>query len=123
MTILQAIQQVDGLRPNTYSTKQKILWIARLEAMVKTLIIDAHEGGEQLPFDGFTEQTDLETALFLSAPFDVAYLYWLEAQIHYANEETILYNNAMGLFNAAFEACKADYKRNHGTKATGRFRF
>lgn len=123
MTILQAIQQVDGLKPNTYSTRQKILWIGRLEAMVKTLIFDAHEGGDDVPFAVFSEDTDPETALFLPAPFDVAYLYWLEAQIHYANEEIGLYNNAMGMFNTAFRAYQADYKRNHGTKATGRFRF
>jgi len=123
MTILQAIQQVDELRPNTYSTRQKLLWLFRLETMVKTLVMDVHEGSEGRDLTGFTEHTDAGRELFMEAPFDVGYLYWLEAQIHYANEETILYNNAMGLFNAAFEACKADYKRNHGTKATGRFRF
>lgn len=123
MTIIQAIQQVDGLKPNTYSTKQKILWLSRLEAMVKTLVIDAHEGGEKILFGEFTEDTDLETVLFLAAPFDVAYLYWLEAQIHYANEEIGLYNNAMGMFHAAFRAYQADYKRNHSAKAAGRFRF
>ena len=123
MTIIQAIGQVDGLRPNTYSTKQKILWLSQAEAMVKTLVIDAHEEGDGIPFRGFSEQTDPETELYMKLPFDVAYLYWLEAQIHYANEETILYNNAMSMFHAAFAEYKADYKRTHRAKPRGRFRF
>lgn len=123
MTALQVIQQVDGLRPNTYSTGQKILWIGRLEAMVKRLVIDAHKGGETVQIPAFSEEGDPERTLFLPDPFDVAYLYWLEAQIHYANEEIGLYNNAMGMFNTAFRAYQADYKRNHEARDTGRFRF
>ena len=121
MTILQAVQQVDALRPNTYSTRQKILWLSRLEAAVMRLLSETR--GEAQPFAGFTEHTDGATVLFLAAPYDVAYLYWLEAQIHYANEETGLYNNAMAMFNTAFRAWKDDYHRNRAAGTTGRFRF
>jgi len=123
MTILQAIQQVDELRPNTYSTRQKLLWLFRLETMVKTLVMDVHEGSEGRDLTGFTEHTDAGRELFMEAPFDVGYLYWLEAQIHYANEETGLYNNAMSMFNTVFSAFKAHYKQKHNTRSTGRFRF
>ena len=123
MKIIESINQIDNLKPNTYSAKQKIIWLSQLESMVKRLVIDTYEGGEDIPFDGFTEDTDTATVLFMPAPFDVAYVYWLEAQIHYANEDIDMYNSAIMMFNASFGEYKADYKRNHVSKGAGRFRF
>lgn len=123
LTIMEAIHRVDSLKPNTYSTGQKILWLSQLEATVKRLVLDAHEGDPAGSFSGFTEDTDTETVLYMPIPYDAAYLYWLEAQIHYANEEISLYNNAMEMFNATYRAYKADYCRNHTSRSYGRFRF
>ena len=123
MKICEAISQINSLKPNTYSDKQKIYWLHQLESMVKRLVIDTHEGGDQIAFDGFNENTSVETQLFMPSPFDMAYIYWLEAQIHYANEDIDMYNSAILMFNATFSEYKADYKRNHATKGTGRFRF
>jgi hypothetical protein len=123
MKICEAISQINSLKPNTYSDKQKIYWLNQLESMVKRLVIDTHEGGDQIAFDGFNENTSVETQLFMPSPFDMAYIYWLEAQIHYANEDIDMYNSAIMMFNASFSEYKADYKRNHATKGTGRFRF
>ena len=123
MTIMESIRQVDGLKPNTYSMGQKILWLSQLEAIVKRQVIDAHAGGELVSFSPFGEDTDTETVLFLPEPFDMAYRYWLEAQIHYANEDMDLYNSAMGMFQSVFRAYQADYKRNHMARSAGRFRF
>ena len=123
MKICEAISQINSLKPNTYSDKQKIYWLNQLESMVKRLVIDTHEGGDQIAFDGFNENTSMETQLFMPSPFDMAYIYWLEAQIHYANEDIDMYNSAIMMFNATFSEYKADYKRNHATKGTGRFRF
>ena len=123
MKIIEAINQINSLKPNTYSDTQKIQWLSQLESMVKRLVIDTHEGGEQIPFDGFAEDTDPVTVLFMPAPFDMAYLYWLEAKIHYANEDIDMYNSAILMFNAAFTGYKEDYHRNHAAKDHGRFRF
>jgi hypothetical protein len=123
MKICEAISQINSLKPNTYSDQQKIYWLNQLESMVKRLVIDTHEGGDQIAFDGFNENTSVETQLFMPSPFDMAYIYWLEAQIHYANEDIDMYNSAIMMFNATFSEYKADYKRNHATKGTGRFRF
>ena len=122
MTIMEAIQQVDALKPNAYSVRQKIQWLSQLEAMVQSLVMDAHEDGGD-PFTGFTDQTDPDTRLRMTAPFDMAYLYWLEAQIHYANEDLDLYNRAIVLFNGVYAEFKAAYKRSHRARKVGRFRF
>ena len=123
MKIIEAINQIDSLKPNTYSVKQKIYWLSQLEAMVNVQVIDTHEGGDRIPFDGFTEDTDTQTQLFMPAPFDMAYIYWLEAQIHYANEDIDMYNSAIMMFNTAFREYKDHYTKTHTTKGTGRFRF
>ena len=123
MTIFQACTQVDALKPNAYSQRQKIQWLSRLEAMVKRLVIDEYVGGENIPFEEFKENVDTGKELYMPAPFDAAYLYWLEAQIHYANEDIDQYNGAMMLFNSVFNEYKAYYKRNHVAKGTGRFLF
>ena len=123
MKICEAISQINSLKPNTYSDKQKIYWLSQVESMIKRLVIDAHEGGEQISFAGFTEDTSTETELFMPEPFSMGYVYWLEAQIHYANEDIDMYNSAIMMFNASFSEYKADYKRNHVSRGTGRFRF
>ena len=53
MKVIEAITQIDSLKPNTYSLDQKLYWLSKVESMVKRLVIDAHEGGEQIPFDGY----------------------------------------------------------------------
>ena len=123
MKIIEAINQIDNLKPNTFGNRQKILWLSQLEAIVKRQVIDAHEGGEKIPFDGFDETTDVNTVLMMEAPFDIAYIYWLEAQIHYAYEDIDMYNTAIMMFNSTFSEFKSDYKRHHAAKGRGRFRF
>ena len=121
MKLMEAIARVDSLKPNTYPTEQKLLWLAQLEAMVKTLVVGIR--GEDPAFPEINENTDPQFRLYMPAPFDMAYLYWLEAQIHYANEEPELYNNAMLLFNAAFAQFRIHHHQNHSSGTLGRFRF
>lgn len=123
MKIIEAINQIDSLKRNAYSVEQKIYWLSQLESMVKRLVIDTHEGGENVAFNGFTKDTDVDTVLLMSSPFDMAYIYWLEAQIHYANEDIDMYNSAILMFNTAFNEFKNHYKRTHVSKGCGRFRF
>lgn len=123
MTICDAINQIDNLKRNTFSERQKVFWLSRLESMVKRLVIDTHEGGDDITFNGFNEETDINTELIMPEPYDQAYIYWLEAQIHYAYEDIDMYNSAIMMFNTAFEGFKAYYKQNHTPKGAGRFRF
>ena len=118
MKIIEAISRVDALVPNGYASGQKILWLSQLEALVHNQVLQ-----EDAPFLPFSEETDTQQELTMAAPFDAAYLYWLEAQIHYANEEIELYNGAIRLFSDAYRAFRLDYHGKHGTGAMGRFRF
>lgn len=113
MTIAEVISKVDELKPNTYTTEDKVEWLSNLDARVKSKIIDAHEGGEQVQFHGYDSVLDKDTELLVPAPYDEMYLSWLEAQIDYYNGEDERHNNAIMRFNNAYEDYKKHYTRTH----------
>ena len=121
MKIIEAINRIDSLKHNTYSESDKVRWLSTLDSLVKG-IIDAHEGGEDVTFTGYDDATDLYTELLIPAPYDDAYLRWLEAQIDYHNGEYDKYNNAADTFNTAFNDYKNYYNRTHKPKGK-KFKF
>ncbi len=124
MTLIEAINKLDALKFNAYSQNDKIAWLSKLDWMIKTQILDNHEGNPAPDFTGYTENTPLDTLLLVPAPFDEMYLRWLEAQIDYHNGENERYNNAIALYNALFEAYANHYTRNHRPRSAGsRFLF
>ena len=119
MTIAEAISKVDSLKPNTYTPEDKIDWLSSLDARVKSQIIDAHECGPKIFFYGYDSMMDQETELLVPAPYDEMYLRWLEAMIDYHNSDDDRYNNAIILFNNAYEGFKKHYTRTHMPKSGG----
>ena len=113
MTIAEVISKVDALMPNNYTPEDKIGWLSDLDARVKTQIINTHRRNEPIFFYGYDSILDLETELLVPAPYDEMYLRWLEAKIHYHNSEDDRYNNAIMLFNNAYEGYKKHYTRTH----------
>jgi hypothetical protein len=116
MTIMDAIFRIGELKPNSYSQSEKIKWLSTLDGIVKREIIDTHEGGEDIAFKGYDENSDLATVLLIPAPYDDIYLRWLEAQIDYANGEYAKYNNSMTAYNDAYTAFQRYYNRTHMPK-------
>ncbi len=115
MTIIEAINRIDSLKQNTYSQTDKVAWLSTLDSMVKNHIIDTHEG-DDVEFTGYDENTDIETALLIPAPYDEAYLRWMEAQIDYHNREYGSYNNAIEMFNTTYKGFQDYYNRTHMPK-------
>ena len=118
MKIIEAISKIDDLKHNTYSQSDKIGWLSRLDSMVKRLIIDTHEGGEEVDFTGYSNETDPETEMLIPAPFDEAYLRYLEAQIDYTNGEIGKYNNSIEMFNSCWQSYQNYYNRTHMPKGS-----
>ena len=116
MKIIEAINQIDSLKHNTYTQGDKVAWLSRLDAMVKKHIIDTHEGSEAVTFTGYDDNTDLQTELLIPAPYDEVYLRWMEAQIDYHNGEYDRYNNAIDMFHTAYEGYQNYYNRTHMPK-------
>lgn len=113
MTIIEAIALVDNLKPNTYTQDDKIRWLSKLDGVVKAEIIDTHEGGSEVSFRGYDENTQLETVLLVPAPYDDIYRFWLEAQIDYTNADFDKYNNSSMRYNAEYSAFERHYNRTH----------
>ena len=93
MTIIEAINRIDALKPNTYPQPTKVYWLSNLDGIVFNKIIKTHEGAEGKDFKGYSDDIPMDTELIVSAPYDDIYLKWLEAQIDYANGEYDKYNN------------------------------
>ena len=120
MKIIEAITRLDALKFNTYTQSDKVDWLSRLDSMVKNQIINTHEGAEAITFTGYDDSTSLDTVLLVPAPHDEMYLRWMEAQIDYHNGEYDKYNNAIILFNSAFESYAAYYNQSHKPLSRGR---
>lgn len=118
MKIIEAIQAVDTLKPNTYSELEKIQWLSKLDSTIKTEIIDTHDGADDITFNGYDENTSLETELLVKAPYDDIYVSWLESRIDYANGEYAKYNNSTTVFNTAYTSFERYYNKSHMPKGT-----
>lgn len=118
MTIIEAINYIDTVKPNNYSQNDKILWLSRLDGKVKEEIIDTHESEMTVNFSGYDENTPIITELLVTYPYDELYPMWLEAQIDYANSEYTKYNNSMSMFNTAYSNYERYYNRTHMPKGT-----
>lgn len=116
MTIIEAINKIDSLKPNNYTQEDKIAWLSTLDGIIKTEIIDTHEGAESVTFNGYEADTALDTVLLVPFPYDDVYLKWLEAQIDYTNGETSRYTNSMIMYNTAYSSFERYYNRTHMPK-------
>ena len=121
MKIIEAINRIDSLIHNTYSPSEKVAWLSEVDWDVAKNVIETHDGND-ITFTGYDDSTDLQTELLMPAPHSKAYLLWLEAQVHYYNGEYDKYNNAMAMFNTAYEGFKNYYNRTHMPKGK-KFKF
>lgn len=113
MTIIDAINRIDSIKPNGFEQIEKIKWLSELDGKVKKEIIDTHEGADDVVFNGYDENTPLETELLIPAPYDPVYLLWLESKIDYANNEYGKYNNSSIMYNNSYSTYQRYYNRTH----------
>ena len=122
MTLIEAINRIDTLKPNAYGQPEKVKWLSTLDGIIKKEIIDTHEGADKVTFNGYDDNTVLTTELLVPAPYDDIYLRWLDAQIDYANGEYSRYNNDVQAYNDAYLAFEKYYNRTHMPKGK-KFKF
>lgn len=113
MTLIEAINRIDILKPNTYTQQEKVKWLSTIDGIIKRNIIDTHEGADKVAFEGYDEKTNLATELLVPAPYDEVYLRWLETKIDYANGEYARYNNSAEAYNDAYTEFARYYNRTH----------
>ena len=116
MTLGEAIERIDVLKPNAYTVVDKVGWLSTIEGMIKRTVIDSHEDGEDIEFNGYDESTPLSTELLVGDPYTDIYVLWLESKIDYTNAEYIKYNNSITRFNDTFQLFSNEYNRQHMPK-------
>ena len=117
MTAYDAISRVDRLKYNVFSQAEKLRWLGKLEGMLKTNILDTHEGDWR--FTPVSEDSPVDTPLLLQKPFDEMYIKWLEAQIDLYNGETERYNASISLFNTEYAAFESWFNRRYTPRSAG----
>ena len=116
MTITEAITKIDDQKHNTCAFPQKVEWLSALDQMVCKILFPEKD------FSGYDDATPGDTLLQIPAPFDEAYLYWLESKIHYQNGEISRFNNANAMFFAAYQRFVSYVLRTAGkNKESNRF--
>lgn len=117
MKISDAISRADALSPNGYDMQIKVSWLSSLDMDIFRNIIQTHEDSNIESFDGYKEDTPLETELIAEAPYDDMYVPWLIANIHFYNDEIDRYNNQITRYNELYTAYGDWYNRTHIPKS------
>jgi len=103
MTIQQAMDKADAMKPNMMLVPVKIGFLSEIEGKIHEEIIMTHEHTvEEETCPVYDENTDRSTEMLVPAPYDMVYVYWLMAQIDHLNQEMDKYNNDRGLFEDAW---------------------
>lgn len=119
MTVKEAIDRVDHVKPNTYSLEEKLRWLSLLEANVIDEVINTHEPKEAHveDFHGF-EDWMLEYSLCAEFPHDEIYVAYLKMKIDEENGETTRYNNSVTAYNNLWTAFSKAYNKAHAPIST-----
>lgn len=110
MTPNKVIENVDSIRPNSYSEEVKLGWISNLDGMVQRLVFQEDDA------KAYSYPEDMDKELLIPFPFDNLYGLYLESMIDYYNREYGNYNNSATMFQSRFSEYKKAYIREHAAK-------
>ena len=112
MTIQQAMDKADAMKPNMMLETVKIGFLSEIEGKIHEEIIMTHEHtAEEETLPVYDEYTDTSTEMLVPAPYDMVYVYWLMAQIDHLNQEMDKYNNDRRFFEDARGNFADDWNR------------
>lgn len=120
MCLAELISLIDETKPNQYTKEQKVRWLSEVEGMVADDILNNYEG-EQIEFESYDYDRDMERELLLPDRFSDVYINYISAKIDFQNMETEQYNNDVAMFEASMEQFKKYYIRTHMPKQRGHF--
>ena len=112
MTINEAIARVDDLRDNTMAPNIKIAWLEMVDQQVYNEIIKGRVGADAVTLPDYSDDNG-ERVLLVPPPYDMLYVYRLEAEICYKNQEIDRQANALTRYNELMDAFAKQYAREH----------
>ena len=113
MTIHEAVEMVDRLKPNQYDQEQKVKWLSKLDGMIFREVISTHADSTVEEFKGY-DNAFPDTEMLVPYPYDEdVYNYFLQMQIDKENGEMAKYNQSATLYNNAYKTFCDWYNRTH----------
>ena len=123
MTIQEAIEALDELKPNAYSLERKVSWLSTLDGQVYREVL-CFFGIAPDSFSEYDPERDADRELLIPEPYGrEIYTAYLEAAVDRENGEIAKYNQSMSQFNGAYLRYINDCIRTLEPRATGPFRF
>ena len=113
MTIQDALDMADELKPNMMQESTKIRFLSEIEGKIYHEIIMKHEHEDDIDMPEYDSDTDTDTELLAPAPYDMVYVYWLISRIDHMNQEMDKYNNDRILFENAWGELSDYWTREH----------
>lgn len=114
MTIQEAIDRIDMLKPNMFPVEQKKAWLSEVDKMVWHEIYLTHEGmPPEKKFDGYDQDTEPSTMLLVPEPYTDLYQHYMATMMDLANAESDKYMQDRSLFNAAYQVFGDFWRRTH----------
>lgn len=104
MTLQEALDLTDEMKPNMMSRKLKIKYLQEIEQLIWAEIVLKHEHTAETEVKpAYTEDTDPGTALAVPDPYSMVYVYWLMTKIDMMNQEDGRYNVDRAHFENAYQ--------------------
>lgn len=115
MTVQEAIDQIDNVKPNPFTIEEKVKWLSDLDGMVYEELIKTHDDFVETSENKFTGYTteDMDETLLIPFPFEKTYIDWLASQIDLTNGDISRYNANTMVFMNKFTDFSNWYGRNH----------
>lgn len=99
-TIQEIIERVDDTKPNAFTQKTKMAWIAELDGKIAADVMMMNI--VEIRQLKYVHPQDLASEPLVDFPHDTIYDLWLGAKIDFENGEYNKYQNSMEQFNAHY---------------------
>ena len=117
MTLQEAMDITDEMKPNLMTPRLKLKYLTEIEQLIHDEIVMRHEHTEeQAAKPVFDEDTDMMTELQVAEPYSMLYVYWLMSKIDMQNQEDLRYNIDRANFENAYDTMSDWWTRNHMPK-------
>lgn len=116
MKVIDVIERVDDLKPNSYLFETKVSWLSQLEEQIYDDLIKTHDNPLNIEYKKLSEDN---TEMELIAPdrFEEMYVAWLFTKIDFYNAEITRYNNSALLFNTLYQEFANYWNRTYMPKS------
>ena len=113
ITIQQAIDHIDALKPNMFPVEKKVQWLSDVDSMVFSEIYATHVASPVAEFHGYADDVDTSLTLLVPEPYTDIYRNYLAMQMDLATAESTKYTQDMLLFNASYKVFSDFWRSSH----------